>query len=190
MSDYNKTNHPFRPVKCSQEDLKTLAPNEGYVIFTTDTKKIYACLDGEYKMIGGSSGVYYGERPLSDDELYGDEIFFSFLPGHIDGDNLPAVDDLILNIPDGGFYRVLNVGEDEISTQRIAISGGGGGGTGSGSTSTQGTLDIIYITPQNSSTITGVDYYIEFEIKAKDSAGDSIVEAGTATWKINGKEFV
>lgn len=191
MSDYNTTNHPFRPVRCSEEILKTLSPIEGQVVFTTDTKKIFACFDGKYKMMGGSSGVFYGERALTDDELYGDEVFFTFLPEHIDGDNLPAVDDLILNIPDGGFYRVLDVNEDEISTQRIAISGGGGGtGGGGGSTSTQGSLDIIYVTPQNSSTITGVDYYIEYEIVAKDSAGDPIIEAGTATWKINGKEYV
>jgi hypothetical protein len=142
-------------------------------------------------MMGGSSGVYYGERTLSDDELYGDEVFFTFLPEHIDGDNLPAVDDLILNIPDGGFYRVLDFNDVEISTQRIAISGGGGGGgTGGGSTSSQGSLDIVYITPQSSTTLTGVDYYIEYEIIAKDSAGDPIIDSGTATWKINGKEYV
>jgi len=131
MYDYNITNHPFRPVRCSEEVLKTLTPIEGQVVFTTDTRKIFACFNNEYKMLGGSSGVFYGERTLTDDELYGDEIFFTFLPEQIDGDNLPAVDDLILNIPDGGFYRVLDVSEDEISTQRIAISGGGGG-TGGG----------------------------------------------------------
>ena len=190
MSDYNNTSQSFRPVKCTEEVLKTLTPIDGYVAFTTDTKKIYACLDGEFKMMGGSSGVYYGKRTLSDDELYGDEVFFTFLPEHIDGDNLPAVDDLILNIPDGGFYRVLDFNDVEISTQRIAISGGGGGGTGGGSTSSQGSLDIVYITPQSSTTLTGVDYYIEYEIIAKDSAGDPIIDSGTATWKINGKEYV
>ena len=103
---------------------------------------------------------------------------------------VPEKDDLILNIPDGGFYRVLSVDEVEIQTQRLAISGTGGGGSGSGGgPSNEGSLVINYITPQNSSTITGVDYYIDFEIVAKDSAGDDIIDTGTATWKINGKEF-
>lgn len=190
MSDFKSTTHAFRPVRCLEESIETLAPIEGYVLFTTDTKKIYACIDGEYKMMGGSSGVYYGDRVLTDDEKYGDEVFFTFYASQIDGKNLPGVDDLILNIPDGGFYRVLEVDGEEISTQRLAISGGGGGGNGSSSDENAGTLDILYVTPQRSSTIAGQDFYIEYEIVAKDSAGDPIIDAGVATWKINGKEIV
>ena len=83
-------------------------------------------------MMGGSSGVYYGNRSLTEDEKYGDEVFFSFTPEDIEGDNMPTVDDLILNIPDGGFYRVLSSSDIEISTQRLAISGSGGGAGGEG----------------------------------------------------------
>ena len=139
MSDFKSTTHAFRPVRCLDESIETLAPIEGYVLFTTDTKKIYACIDGEYKMMGGSSGVYYGNRVLTDDEKYGDEVFFTFYASQIDGKNLPGVDDLILNIPDGGFYRVFEVNGEEISTQRLAISGGGGGGSGPGSDENAGT---------------------------------------------------
>lgn len=183
-------NIAFRPVKCLETALETMTPVEGHVVFTTDTNKIYMVHNGEFKMMGGSSGVFYGNRTLTEDEKYGDEVFFAFTPEEIDGDNMPGVDDLILNIPDGGFYRVLSVDEVEIQTQRLAISGTGGGGSGSGGgPSNEGSLVINYITPQNSSTITGVDYYIDFEIVAKDSAGDDIIDTGTATWKINGKEF-
>jgi len=66
------TNTAFRPVKCLEEDIEKLAPVEGYVLFTTDTRKIYACIDGEYKMMGGSSGVFYGNKYLTDEEKYGD----------------------------------------------------------------------------------------------------------------------
>lgn len=185
-----KTNVAFRPVRCLEEDLEKLAPVEGYVLFTTDTKKIYACIDGEYKMMGGSSGVYYANKYLTDEEKYGDQIIFSFLHTDIDGNALPAVDDLILNIPDGGFYRTLEVTDFDIQAQRIAISGGGsgGGGTGGGP-SNEGSLIINYVTPKESATITGVDYYIEFEIVAKDSAGDLVSEEGNATWIINGKNY-
>ena len=99
-------NIAFRPVRCLESALETMTPIDGHVVFTTDTKKIYAAINGEFKMMGGSSGVFYGTRELTDDEKYGDEVFFIFLPEHIDGNTMPTVDDLILNIPDGGFYRV------------------------------------------------------------------------------------
>jgi hypothetical protein len=107
-------NIPFRPVKCLEEQIETMAPNDGYVLFTTDTRKIYACINGEYKMMGGSSGVFYGTKQLTDEEKYGEQVIFYFLPSELDGNSLPAVDDLILNIPDGGFYRVLDVNEERI----------------------------------------------------------------------------
>lgn len=185
-----KNRTPFRPVKCLEEEVQTLTPVEGYVLFTTDSRKIYACIDGEYKMMGGSSGVFYGTKYLTDEEKYGDQVIFYFLHTDIDGNSLPAIDDLILNIPDGGFYRVLEVNDTDIQAQRIAISGGGsGGGGGSTGPSNEGSLVINYVTPKETSTITGVDYYIEFEIVAKDSAGDLVSEEGSATWIINGKNY-
>lgn len=188
-----ETKIPFRPVKCLEEDIEKLAPIEGYVLFTTDTKKIYACVDGEYKMMGGSSGVYYANKNLTDEEKWGDQVIFSFLHSDIDGTNLPAVDDLILNIPDGGFYRTLNVSSTDIQAQRIAISGGGSGGGGSGDASTEGTLAIEFIYPEKGrgSTITGVDYYLEFNIVAKDALGNDMGdrEEGIATWLINGQTY-
>lgn len=186
-----ETKIPFRPVKCLEEDIEKLAPIEGYVLFTTDTKKIYACVDGEYKMMGGSSGVYYANKNLTDEEKWGDQVIFSFLHSDIDGNNLPAVDDLILNIPDGGFYRTLNVTNTDIQAQRIAISGGSSGG-GGGDASTEGKLAIEFIFPEkgSGSTITGVDYYLEFNIIAEDAAGDVLEnEEGDAQWIINGKNY-
>ena len=139
---------------------------------------------------GGNSGIFYGSRQLSDDEKYGEEVFFSFTPDEIDGNSIPAVDDLILNIPDGGFYRVLNVSNQDIQTQRLVIAGGGGtGGSGSGPVN-EGTLQVNFVSPQRDSTITGVDYYINFDIIAKDSAGDTILDEGVATWKINGSQQI
>ena len=188
-----ETKIPFRPVRCLEEDIEKLAPVEGYVLFTTDTKKIYACVDGEYKMMGGSSGVYYANKNLTDEEKWGDQVIFSFLHSDIDGTNLPAIDDLILNIPDGGFYRTLNVSSTDIQAQRIAISGGGSGGSGSGDATTEGTLAIEFVYPEKGrgSTITGVDYYLEFNIVAKDALGNDMGdrEEGIATWLINGQTY-
>ena len=52
-------------------------------------------IDGEFKMMGGSSGVFYGTKVLTDEEKFGDQVIFSFLHADIDGDELPASDDLI-----------------------------------------------------------------------------------------------
>ena len=130
---------------------------------------------------------------LTDEEKYGEQVIFSFLPTDIDGDELPAEDDLILTISDGGFYRVLKVNDIDIQTQRIAISGGGsGGGAGPDAPANEGLLTINYTdeTPKKSSTITGVPYYIEFDVSATDSAGDPVDSKGTATWIIGGKTYI
>ena len=188
-----ETKIPFRVVRCAESALEDMLPVDGHVVFTTDSRKIFMVSNGEFKMMGGSSGVFYGTKVLTDEEKFGDQVIFSFLHDDIDGDELPASDDLILNMPDGGFYRVLEVNDVDIQAQRIAISGGGSGGGGGGSTgpSNEGSLVINYVseTPKESSTITGVDYYIEFEIVAKDSAGDLVSEEGTATWIINGNNY-
>ena len=183
-----ETKIPFKPVKCLESALETMAPIDGHIIFTTDTRKIFMVSNGEFKMMGGSSGVFYGTKVLTDEEKYGDQIIFSFLPENIDGDELPAIDDLILNMPDGGFYRVLEVNNIDIQAQRIAISGGGG--SSSGGETNIGSLKILYITPQKSSTIAGQDFYIEYELIAKDAAGDTIIDPFEATWTINGKKFI
>ena len=141
-----ETKIPFRPVRCAESDLESMTPIDGHVIFTTDSRKIFAVIDGEFKMMGGSSGVFYGTKILTDEEKFGDQVIFSFLHDDIDGDELPAPDDLILNMPDGGFYRVLEVNDVDIQAQRIAISGGGGGGTGGGTgPSNEGSLVIIML---------------------------------------------
>jgi len=185
-----ETIYPFRPVRCKEEEMLKREPVEGFLYFTTDTKKIFQVVEGEYVLMGGSSGIYYGQRQLTDDEKYGDDPFLDFTPEDIDGEVIPSIDDLILNIPDGGFYRVLESNETIIETQRLAMAGGGGGtGGGGGSNTNEGLLQINYKTPRDTSTIVGVDYYIEFEIVAKDSAGDDISEEGSATWRINGKEY-
>lgn len=189
--DGKETDNVFRPVRCVEKDIENRPSVNGFIYFTTDTKKIYCGVaDGEYQMMGGSSGVYYGSRQLTDDEKYGDQVFFSFTPEEIDGSALPAIDDLILNIPDGGFYRVLQVSNTDIQTQRLVIAGGGGsGGGGGGGITNEGSLIVNFVTPQYSSTLTGVEYYIDFDIIAKDSAGDMIMDEGLATWKINGKQY-
>jgi hypothetical protein len=179
-----ESDYPFRPVRCKEIDLNSKAPVDGFVYFTTDTHKIFLGYKNEYLAMGGTSGIYYGKKQLTDDEKYGDQVLFIFDPAEIDSSHIPTVDDLILNIPDGGFYRVLNSSPAAIEAQRLMIAGGGGGSNVGGN---EGTLMIKPISPQRDSVLVNKDYYIEFDITATDSAGDVILGEGNATWTINNK---
>jgi hypothetical protein len=134
---------PFRPVKCTEEKMLSKEAQNGFVYFTTDSHKIYCGLNGEYIPMGGTTGIYYGSRTMSPGEIYGEQKIFSFLPTEIESNNLPTVNDLILNVPDGGFYRVIEVTAYSIEAERLMIAGGGGGGTtGGGGTSTPVSITI------------------------------------------------
>lgn len=53
----------FTPVRGIESTVLSMPYHDGYVYFTTDTKKIYLDTDGKNKMpMGGNSGIYYGVR--------------------------------------------------------------------------------------------------------------------------------
>lgn len=130
----------FKPVRTTEKKLGTdICPiRNGYMYFTTDTQKIYmGTNEGKALPMGGNSGIYYGHRQLSEDETNIEITQLEFsAENDIDGDQTPNVDDLILNIPDGGFYRVTSVFEDEVIGLKIAMSGSGSGGGSGGGTPT------------------------------------------------------
>ena len=128
---------PFRPVRGDDRTIKSKAPTQGYVYFATDTKKIYLGEKDSFIPMGGNSGIYYGNRFLTEDEEESENTVFDFADVEIEGDQLPNVDDLILNIPDGCFYRVLStnsIGDIFVTAERLTIAGSGGGGSGGGGT--------------------------------------------------------
>lgn len=139
---YNVTNNVFRPVRCTEErlfnskDANPISPIDGYVYFTTDTKKIYLGTNGSFLPMGGNSGIYYGQRFPEEGETDSENIDFKFiLDTEIEGNEIPNVDDLILNIPDGCFYRVgtVNQADNYLIAEKITISGNGGNSNISGS---------------------------------------------------------
>jgi hypothetical protein len=83
--------------------------------------------------MGGSSSIFYGKKIFNDVTLTSFEFTANDLEQKNDsGTNgeLPAEDDLILNIPDGCFYRVIEIKnadtpeEIKIVCSRLTISGG------------------------------------------------------------------
>ncbi len=149
-----ETRLSFKPVRCKESDLALMTPTDGYVYFTTDTQKIYCAVQNNFLPMGGNSGVYYGNRTFAENETNTGETDFVFDldKEEIEGDQVPNVNDLILNIPDGGFYRVIDVYGNLITGRRLAVSGtGGGGGEGGGGSTSQRPL----ITP----SVLGTQYF-------------------------------
>ena len=124
----------FYPVQCSENTLQTLKAQEGHVYFTTDTKKIYLGKNNKLIPMCAATGFFYGTKDIEYDNsgnLPDPKVIFYF--DEIEGVEIPEIDDLILNI-DGCFYRVKEITEEDITTERLTLqgSGVGGGGTGDG----------------------------------------------------------
>ena len=130
---------PFHPVIGTNAQILSQTPSAGYVWFATDSKKIYYSDGTAFLSMGGNTGIYYGIKQIPED-TDSDQTEFVFSIKEIDGNDtitdgnykIPNKDDLILNIPDGCFYRVdssveLN-GVISINTTRLTIAGSGGGG--------------------------------------------------------------
>ena len=117
----------FRPVKGSEHKIKESTPRDGYVYFATDTKKIFISDEGKYVPMGGNSGIYYGNRVITEEEKDSEVTTFVFTSEEIEGDQTPNIDDLILNQIDGSFYRVIYVGDSgNVTGERLTIAGTGG----------------------------------------------------------------
>lgn len=124
----------FNPVQCLDETFQTLSPREGYLYFVTDKKKIFLGQEGKMIPMCATSGFFYGTKEISYDNsgiAPDSNVIFYF--DEIEGDDIPEIDDLILNI-DGCFYRVKDVEENELETIRLTLQGTGGGGSNSGTT--------------------------------------------------------
>ena len=192
MSDYRL---PFRPVRGNEADILASQPIEGYLYFALDTKKIfYGDGKGEsaqFLKMGSASSFYYGKM-ITANNPDKEQTTFTFGLDDIEGNDsiggslvVPEIDSLILNIPDGCFYRVKAYGENEfhnitLITQKLTIagSGSGTGPAGGGAEITRAgsdTLECVY----------GESCNIKYKFKAFDSAGDPTGSA-TATWYVDG----
>ncbi len=133
----------FRPVQATEKNLKQVDPVDGCVYFTTDSKKIYLGTSEQYLSMGGNSGIYYGQKVIEPDNSGNTpdpNVTFNY-PIDIEGDTIPMVDDLILNV-DGCFYRVKSVTDNMVDTTRLTLQGTGTGGSGGGGGSISGTFSI------------------------------------------------
>ena len=151
----------FRVVKGLENEIMSKAYSDGYVYFTTDTKKIYFDTKDQRLSMGGNTGIYYADASQPDE---GEEFFFNI--SDIEDEVIPNVKDLILNT-DGCFYKVEEVMGEEVKTIKLTIAGSGGSG-GTGST---GSLDFDIIGSRYRTILAGKPFYLEFSFSAVDETG-------------------
>lgn len=131
----------FVPVRGPEARISAAALgfNDGYLYFATDTGRIYldyvdddgvqiarAMVGNSSGGAGGNSGIYYASKTLTADEKLETSIIFPI--DSIEGDDYPQKDDIIINIPEGSFYRVTAPSPltSSVTALRLTIAGGGG----------------------------------------------------------------
>ena len=175
---------PFRVVKGPEEKILAKKHAEGYVYFTTDTKKIYLDTKTERLSMGGNTGIYYADVKFESS----DDIEYYFTSDDIDEGLMPNVKDLILNT-DGCFYKVEEISSDgEIKAIKLTIAGSGGSGGGPGGPSSLAGLEFEMEYPKRNTTATilaGRPLTLKFTFHAQDEKGESTGN-GRYELKING----
>lgn len=184
-----KSDSLFMPIRGLESKILKMDYQDGCIYYATDTKKIYLDANGQSKILmGGSSGIFYGQMTL-DETPDSAQKEFDFKVFDIEGNtnlqrlNIPDVDDLILNIPDGCFYRVTSItGADAdtiISTIKLTIAGSGNNTGPSGPN--VGTYRMDRLTPQTTTTLFGSSYSVGFSIYAADASGE---QTGSGSYRL------
>ena len=184
----------FVPVRGKEENIsaRALGFNDGYLYFATDTGRIYLdyvdedgvrvarAMVGNSSGGGGNSGIYYANKTLSAEEKLETSIVFPI--DSIEGDEYPQKDDLIVNIPEGSFYRVTLPSPltSSVEATRLTIAGGGGG------TSTLAEdIDLIIEPLSTVNLINGQSANVYFTAtSAKNAKGNEIDSQLTITYTL------
>jgi hypothetical protein len=119
-------------------------------------------------MGGGNSGIYYASKGFTDSS----DVSFSLTD--IEGDELPNINDLIINYNSSnelrdGFYKVIttDIINNTVETTYLPVGGGGTGGSGSAG---GGKILITPITPITGITTSEKGYKIKYSLEAYNNA--------------------
>ena len=190
------SNKRFIPVRGTEAKLDLMGFNDGYVYFAVDTGKIfidYTQADGTMvsrKLLGSgsgggsgsNSGIYYANYTPTDAEKLEDEINIPI--GAIEGGEYPEEDDLIINLGDNCFYRVIKVQRafQNVLCRRLTVAGGGGGDDPS---SLASDIELTVDSLPTVNLINGRSQEITFvATSAKNKKGNSYDSILTINWKL------
>ena len=130
--------------KGPESNIEKINIADGQMMFATDTKTIYLDCDftdgnnkkvyGRFPFGGGAAGkgIIFAEAKFDETA---NRFFFTtkhiqVQPGEVA--KLPDIDNVIFNIEDGYFYRVINKLTDQVEAERLNTVGTGGGEGGGG----------------------------------------------------------
>ena len=132
----------FRPFLGSEEKISAHKNDDGSIYFATDTGKIFLDSNGQRINVGGSgAAIYYAEESptnsvtevvsgsnieVGEEEAQSIELWLIEQDMLLKDTDHPIVDDIILTIQDGTFYKVERIESSIFYCQRLSISGGGG----------------------------------------------------------------
>lgn len=199
MAEQTKTG--FRPVQGEEESILNTPYSEGWVYFATDSGKIFLDANNERIVMGGSGSSLYYANSLN--VIENPEGTYTLAYDTLDDDSAsPKENDLIINVPNGCFYRVLSADEESgIECTLLAVSGtGGGGGTGGGDSGGTGSGSAIVLELVDSSFPTTFvhkqDAFVNFKATASDdvliNVAVKVVGSSSATYNYtfySGEEF-
>lgn len=181
----------FKPVYCNENSLSKNDAIDGFVYFTTDTKKIYLGHNGDYLSMGGNSGIYYTNKEFEMDEITNKPdipLVLVLSLSDFERGQLPQKYDLIINtsLGLGYLYQVKSVDSvnNTVEAYRIIVQGAGGGGGSADGGYGQGI--ITRVTPENVTISRNSDLDIEFNLTVKDSSGEEKHGTYDAYWSIDG----
>lgn len=181
---------PLNVYKGPENKMADVGIEDGQLFFATDTKTIYLDCDfkdgngelvqGRFPFGGGTGrGVLFAEADFEPTES---QFFFTLnnmdvAPG--EKAKLPGLDNVIFNIADGYFYRVVEVFDNQVEAERLNAVGSGGGGTGEamGISATMITSPTVHA----ESTVKSLPIILAAHSRAENAAL-------TAVLKINNRE--
>ena len=182
---------PFRIARGLEETILISPFKDGYLYIANDTKRMYmdSYLNGiqqnKIPVGGGNSGIYYSSKTFTDSS----DLTFNL--SDIEGNELPAKNDLIINYKSknetrDGFYKVVTADaiNNKVETEYLPVGGGGNVGTSSG-----GQIKIIPITAITGTTTKEQGYSIDYSIEAYNNADVAVITPGKATFIINGVQI-
>jgi hypothetical protein len=179
MSETKKI--PFRPVKGLEENISALEGRDGYIYYATDSRKTYlGTADGKKLLMGYDIGIFYGKKEIPKDNSGKPQettVYFN-LDKDIEGNRLPQINDLILNV-DGCFYRVESLlGPQDVQTKRLTLQGtGGGGSVGPSDPSTGYSWSMFFPSPNIAYSTEADKLELTFETAYLGNVTNNIVKA-------------
>lgn len=124
------SNAIFRPVRGTEEAIRKMPKEDGFVYYAYDSGRIYMDKGNERIPMGGGSGtangasIYYGEYGQIIEENTETKMYDYPKNALENSKAIPKEDDIILD-DNGSLYRILIIGDEYFECELLPLSGNG-----------------------------------------------------------------